>query len=82
VGRSEIDLIVRRGSRVVFCEVKMRSRLDFGGPLEMVGREQQERLRSAAFLWRAGRPELAGLRSSFDVIGIHGRRLERLESAF
>ena len=82
VGRSEIDLIVRRGSRLVFCEVKMRSRLDYGHPFEMVGAEQEERLRHAASLWQAARPELAGLQSSFDIIGIHGRQIERLEHAF
>ena len=78
----EIDLIVRRGSRLVFCEVKMRSRLDYGHPFEMVGADQEERLRHAASLWQAARPELAGLQSSFDIIGIHGRQIERLEHAF
>jgi putative endonuclease len=82
VGRSEIDLIVRRGTRVVFCEVKMRSRLDFGDPVEMVNAEKERRLRRAASLWLARQPSLAGLDISFDIIGVHGRRIERIPSAF
>jgi putative endonuclease len=82
VGRSEIDLIVRRGSRVVFCEVKMRSRLDFGHPVEMVNLEKQRRLRRAASLWLAARPNLAGLEVSFDIVGVHGRRIDRIPGAF
>lgn len=82
VGRSEIDLIVRRGSALVFCEVKMRSRLDFGDPIEMVSLEKQRRLRRAAYIWLAARPHLSGLDVSFDIIGVHGRRIERLPSAF
>jgi putative endonuclease len=82
VGRSEIDLIVRRGSHVIFCEVKMRSRLDFGDPVEMVDREKQRRLRCAASLWLARRPDLAGLSISFDIVGVHGRQIDRIPGAF
>jgi len=82
VGRSEIDLIVRRGSQLIFCEVKMRSRVDFGYPVEMVGQEKQRRLRQAASLWLARRPELAGLTVSFDIVGVHGRQIERIPNAF
>ncbi len=63
VGRSEIDLIVRRGTRLIFCEVKMRSRLDFGHPVEMVDEEKEDRLRRAASLWLAANPRHAGLDS-------------------
>jgi putative endonuclease len=82
VGRSEIDLIVRRGSNLVFCEVKMRSRRDFGRPVEMVSREQEDRLRRAATRWLSARPRLAGLRVSFEIIGIEGTRIERIRDAF
>ena len=60
----------------------MRSRLDYGHPVEMVGAEQEERLRDAASLWLAARPAHAGLQSSFDIIGMHGGRIERFESVF
>ena len=82
VGRSEIDLIVRRGSQLIICEVKMRSLLDFGDPIEMVDRDKQRRLRRAASLWLARRPDLAGLTISFDIVGVHGRRIDRLRGAF
>ena len=82
VGRSEIDLIVRRGSSIVFCEVKMRSRLDFGEPVEMVNAEQRRRLRGAAAAWLAARPHLALLDVSFDIVGVHGRQIRRLQRAF
>ena len=67
---------------MIFCEVKMRSRVDFGYPVEMVDREKRERLRRAASLWLGRRPDLAGLDVSFEIIGIHGRQIERIPSAF
>ena len=60
----------------------MRSRLDFGHPVEMVDREKQRRLRGAASLWLARRPDLAGLTISFDIVGVHGRQIDRIPSAF
>jgi len=75
-------LIVRRGTRLIFCGVKMRSRLDFGHPVEMVDEEKEDRLRRAASLWLAANPRHAGLETSFDIIGVHGGRLERFESVF
>ena len=60
----------------------MRSRLDFGDPIEMVNAEKQRRIRRAAFLWLAAHPEHAGLDTSFDIVGIHRGRLERIADAF
>jgi putative endonuclease len=82
VGRSEIDLIVRRGSRLTFCEVKMRSRLDFGDPVEMVDAEKERRLRRAASLWIEANPRHRGLETSFDIVGVHGGKIRRIERAF
>ena len=81
-GRNELDLVVRRGSGLVFCEVKMRSREDFGDPAEMVGAEKQRRLRRAAQHWLAGRRELATLDISFEVVAVHADRIERVRDAF
>ena len=53
-GGNEIDLITRRGRRIVFCEVKTKSGDRYGDPLEMVGPEKQRRLRRAAEAWLAG----------------------------
>ena len=50
-GRYEVDLIVRRGRRLVFCEVKSKGGDRHGDPLEMVGPEKVARLRQAAEAW-------------------------------
>jgi putative endonuclease len=81
-GGNEIDLILRRGGRLVFCEVKEKSYESFGDPAEMVGPEKQRRLRRAAEAWLAARPELDGLEVGFDVVADRGGRLERVARAF
>jgi putative endonuclease len=81
-GRNELDLVLRRGERLVFCEVKAKSGEGFGHPFEMVGPEKQRRVRRAAQAWLAAHPELGGLRLSFEVVGLRGARLERLKDAF
>lgn len=52
----EIDLICRDGESIVFVEVRMRSRADFGGAAGSVTRSKQGRVILAAQLWlqRAG----------------------------
>ena len=78
----ELDLVVRRGRRLVFCEVKEKTGSEFGDPAEMVGEEKQRRLRQAASAWLAAHPEHGGLSVSFDVIAVQGGRLVRLAEAF
>jgi putative endonuclease len=78
----ELDIIVRRGRRLVFCEVKEKSGERFGDPLEMVDDEKQRRLRLAADAWLARHSETAGLEVSFDVIAVRGGHLERVAEAF
>lgn len=77
-GRYEIDLVVRRGRRVVFCEVKSKTGARHGDPLEMVGPEKLRRLQEAAAAWLATHPELESLELSFEVVAARGRRLERV----
>jgi putative endonuclease len=81
-GRNELDVVVRRGRRLVFCEVKAKAGERFGDPLEMVGPEKQRRLRRAAETWLAAHPETADLEVSFDVVAVRGGRLERVRDAF
>jgi putative endonuclease len=78
----ELDLVVRRGRRLAFVEVKSKSGDGFGDPLEMVGPEKQRRLRRAAEAWLAKHPEVAGLEASFEVVAVRGDRLQRLRQAF
>ena len=81
-GGNELDLVVRRGRRLVFCEVKAKRGERYGDPLEMVTAEKQRRLRRAAEAWLAARPELADLYVSFEVVAARGSRLERVRAAF
>jgi len=81
-GGYELDLIVRRGRRVIFCEVKAKTSDRFGDPFAMVGPEKQRRIRQAAETWLAAHPELDGLEPSFEVVAMRGGRLERLANAF
>ena len=81
-GGNEIDLVLRRGRTLVFCEVKEKSLDEFGDPAEMVGPEKQRRLRRAAEAWLAAHPDLADLDVAFDVVTERGGRLERIAHAF
>ena len=82
-GAYEIDVIARRGRRLVFCEVKSKSDLRFGDPLEMVTPEKTRRVRRAAQVWlAANRRDHAGCLVTFDVIVERAGRLQRLAEAF
>jgi len=81
-GGAELDLVVRRGRRLVFCEVKSKLGERFGDPLEMVGPAKRARLARAAETWLATKPELAALEVSFEVIAVRPGSLERLVDAF
>ena len=76
-GGRELDVIVRRGGRLVFSEVKARSGPGYGDPLEAVGREKARRLRRAAEAFLATRPELAELEVEFEAVAVSGRRIKR-----
>jgi putative endonuclease len=80
-GGNELDVIVRRGNRLVFCEVKMRAGSRFGDPLEAVGLEKERRLRRAAEAFLARNRGLAGLEVAFEVAAVRGRRIERVPLA-
>jgi putative endonuclease len=81
-GGYELDLVLRRGRTLVFCEVKSKSGEGRGDPLEMVGPEKQRRLRQAAEAWLAAHPEHARLEARFDVVAVRAGRLEQLTQAF
>ena len=81
-GGNEVDLVVRRGRQIVFCEVKQRGRDDFGAPVEHVSAEKQLRVRRAAEAWLAARPELDGLEISFEVVSVGRDGVRRTRDAF
>ena len=81
-GGNELDLVVRRGRRLAFVEVKEKQAADVGDPVEMVGREKQRRLRRAAAAWLAGNPDVAGLEVTFEVLAVRPDGIERVAEAF
>jgi putative endonuclease len=65
----EIDLVLRDGDVLVFCEVKTRSAATYGHPLEAVGPEKAARLRRLAGRWlHENQVHAPGVR--VDVVGV------------
>ena len=79
---NELDVVVRRGRELVFCEVKSKAGKRYGDPVEMVSPEKMRRLRRAAEVWLARHPECTACEIRFDVVAVRGRRLERIRAAF
>ena len=82
----ELDLVLSRGSLVVFCEVKTRSGVSLGGAYEAVTPRKQRKIRQLAelFLAQAG---MAPQGVRFDVASVGGSgagppRVEIFEEAF
>jgi putative endonuclease len=77
-GGYELDLVLRRGRRLLVVEVKEKGGPDFGHPLEMVDAEKARRVRTAAHAWLAAHPEVASLEVVLEAAGVQGRRVERV----
>lgn len=75
---NEVDLVVRRGRTIVFCEVKSKGGGRYGEPLEMVGREKQRRVVRAAEAWLAARPECAALEVRLEAVSLRNGRVRRV----
>jgi putative endonuclease len=78
----ELDLVVRRGDLVAFCEVKTRTSGDWGAPSAAVGPAKQERLRRLAGAYLAAHPMGGVERYRFDVASVVGDEVDLLEAAF
>ncbi len=65
----ELDIVARKGSVLVFCEVKTRSSDRWGDPSEAVGRAKQGRLKRLAGHWLAGH-RTGHARIRFDVVAV------------
>lgn len=79
--KGEIDIVARDGEYLVFCEVKYRSSLKKGYPLEAVNMKKQRILSQCAmyYLMQKG---LADVSCRFDVISIAGREITLIKNAF
>lgn len=65
----EIDIIARDARHLVCVEVRTRSGLGYGDPLESLTPEKLLRMRDLALRWRAEHPELTGM-LRLDAIGV------------
>ena len=74
-GGYELDLVLRRGRRLVFCEVKAKGGRGFGDPLEMIADEKLRRLAQAGESWLASHPECAGLEVAYEAVALRAGRL-------
>jgi putative endonuclease len=77
----ELDLVLRHGGTIVFCEVKTRSSNAYGTPAEAVTRTKQVRVRTLALRWL---DETGTTRRNlrFDVAGVVGNQVDVIEAAF
>ena len=82
IGGYELDLVLRRGHTIVFCEVKAKGGAEKGDPLEMVTPEKVRRLRQAAEAWLAANPQPREFDVRFDVAAERTGRLEVVANAF
>ena len=79
----ELDLVVRKGRTLVFCEVKSRSSSAFGAPVEAVTTAKQARLRRLAGRWlEAGGTQARASDLRFDVASVLAGEIEVIEGAF
>lgn len=78
----EIDLVMRDGATLVFVEVRLRSRSDFGGAAASVTAAKQRKLLAAASQYLSGLRAMPPCR--FDVVALSGpsRDPEWIRNAF
>jgi putative endonuclease len=87
-GRSggEIDVVCRDNDRLVFVEVKTRTREDFGRPVAAVDRQKQKRISRGALAWlrMLDNPNILFRFDVVEVIMTDDRRprLELIKNAF
>jgi putative endonuclease len=77
-GGVELDLIVRRGRRLVFVEVKSKTGARFGDPLDAVDERKRERLRRGIEAWLAANRDARGLEVEFEIAAVRPRGIERV----
>ena len=70
--------MLRRGRRLVFCEVKAKSGTGYGDPLEMITSEKVRRLAQAGESWLATHPEAAALEVAYEAVALRSGWLQRV----
>lgn len=69
VGRLELDIIARKGSLLVVCEVRSRSSDRFGSPVDTIDRQKVARIRRATATW-LHEQGLRGVSVRFDAAAV------------
>lgn len=75
----EIDLICRDGDTVVFVEVRLRRRFDFGGAAASITAAKQAKIIMAARHWLVRHGDAP---CRFDCVLLDDQRIEWLQNAF
>ncbi|MCB1951039.1 YraN family protein [Denitromonas sp.] len=75
----ELDLVCREGKTLVFVEVRLRGRSDFGGAAASITLRKQARIALAARHWLARAGRLADAPCRFDVVLLDALDSERIE---
>ena len=81
----ELDLVCRDGATLVFVEVRLRGRRDFGGAAASITPRKQARIILAARHWLSQAGRLAESPCRFDVVlldALDSTRLEWIRGAF
>ncbi|MCK5744951.1 MAG: YraN family protein [Oricola sp.] len=76
----EVDLVAKRGSLLVFAEVKARSTADAG--VEAVTAPARRRIERAAALYLARRAHLAACMMRYDILTVSGWRVRHRPDAW
>ena len=76
----EIDLILRKGSTIVFAEVKYRKNSRFGVPEEAVDWKKRQRIVKGAN-WYLMTKGLQGVAVSLDIVSIEGDQIRHIPGA-
>lgn len=78
----EIDLIMQEQDALIFVEVRLRNRADFGAAAETVTPAKQRRIRAAAAQFLQEHPQHAQRACRFDVVAFDRERIQWLRDAF
>ena len=79
--QGEIDIIALKNDYIVFVEVKERETLEYGNPSEAVNTLKQNKIRSSAEIYLIKNKKIENP-CRFDVIEIHGEKINHIENAF
>ncbi len=81
--RGEIDLIMEEDRTIVFVEVRLRTRSDFGSGAESVTRRKQEKLIATAAYFLQQHKPLAKRPARFDVVSVgYQDKMDWIKNAF